>query len=545
MKTINQFIISLALIICVSCREAPNYREAKVSIIPAPVSSATAEGAFTLTSDTKIVCSNSELDRVVEIFNSRVNFSFGESLDIDNSTPLFGNVILFEIIDGDRLGEEGYNLTISPNEIKISAESKAGVYYGVESLFQLLPPQEVLHKGLTLPTEIPLVKITDRPKYSWRAFMLDEARNFKGKKEVYKLLDQMAALKMNIFHWHLTDDQGWRVEIKKYPKLTTVGSIRSNTQLGGWKSDIYDNTTHSGFYTQDDIKEIIAYASDRNITIVPEIGVPGHSSAAIASYPWIGSIGDQIEVPGRFGKHKDIYNVADPKVIEFLHSVLDEVMELFPSKYIHIGGDEVLFDAWIENPSIKEYMDKMGYNSPTDLQVAFTNNLGRYIESKGRKMMGWNEIVGKALHADQGNNVKSAKERLTKSAVVHFWKGSIELMNSAIADGHDVVNSAHYNTYLDYSYSSISLKRAYEFTPIPEGLDPKLHSKVLGSGAQMWGEWIPTVKDMNLQVFPRIAAFAEAGWNSSENKDYDHFSTTLELIERRWELLNIDYTPIR
>ena len=351
---------------------------------------------------------------------------------------------------------------------------------------------------------------------------------------------------MNVFHWHLVDDQGWRIEIKKYPLLTKIGSKRKSTQIGPkqWESPIQSGEPHEGFYTQEEIKEIIAYAQERHITIVPEIEMPGHSTAAIASYPWLGTSGQKIDVPIKFGVGKDVYNVTDPRVNQFLKDVLDEVMTLFPSKVIHIGGDEVKYNHWKNSRSVNDFMRKNGLKSPADLQVYFTNSISNYLQSKGRRMMGWNEILGHNLHYFQDKKDTQTSQELAKNSVVHFWKGDVELATNAAKKGYDIVNSLHSSTYLDYTYKAIPLKKAYDFNPIPKGLDVKFHSKIIGLGTQMWGEWIPTNGEMHYQTFPRIAAYAEVGWTKQENKSYYRFLLGLSYLKDRWKAKDIYFAQI-
>lgn len=368
--------------------------------------------------------------------------------------------------------------------------------------------------------------------------MLDEARYFKGKTVVKSILNELARLKFNTFHWHLTDDQGWRIEIKKYPLLTVIGSKRADTQIGGWDSKKTDNTPHAGFYTQEEIKEIVAYAEKLHINIIPEIEMPGHSSAAVASYSWLGVTKQPIIVPGMFGVHYNIFDVTDPKVIGFLEDVLTEVMGLFPSKIIHIGGDEVKYNQWSESPKVQEYMKAHNLSSPSDLQVAFTNQMSAFVTSKGRRMMGWNDIMGINLH-EYNTNVPTATGKLSPQTIVQFWKGDEKLINQALEKGYDIVNSYHVFTYVDYGYKGIPMKKAYDFDPVPANIDPKYHKQILGLGAQMWSEWIPTVEDMQRQTFPKIAAYAEVGWTNKDKKNFDSFSERLNPLKDRWKQMGI------
>lgn len=449
--------------------------------------------------------------------------------------------INFSKVSSKLIKDEGYSLTISPKNINIKASSKAGAFYAVQTILQMLPAEVSANKKVTLPLTLPIVKIKDYPRFAWRAFMLDEARHFKGEKEVKKLLDQMAQLKMNVFHWHLTDDQGWRIEIKKYPKLTTIGSKRKDTQRGGWGNAKRAGEPHEGFYTQKQIREIVNYAAARHITIVPEIGMPGHASAAVAAYPELGTARREIEVPVVFGKMYDTYNAADEKVYKILSDILDEVCGLFPSKVIHVGGDEVRFDQWKQSDEVKAMMKREGLKTMADVQIYFTNRMSKIIEKKGRRMMGWNEIMGDDLHGFLRGGQTGSAATLSKDAVIHFWKGSADLATKAIKKGHDVINSWHSYTYLDYGYGSISLGKAYNFDPIIPGLESQYHSAIKGFGCQMWGEWIPTVERMEYQVYPRIAAYAEVGWTELENKSWPAFKKSMIKQEKKWDLVGIKY----
>ncbi|MDO5976983.1 beta-N-acetylhexosaminidase [Flavivirga jejuensis] len=428
------------------------------------------------------------------------------------------------------LGDEGYNLEINNKKIQIIAAKPAGIFYSLQTLLQLQT------KTKNSKISFPCVSIQDKPAFKWRAFMLDESRHFKGKKVVFDMLDQMSKLKMNVFHWHLTDDQGWRIEIKKYPLLTEIGSLRNNTQINGVKSDKRTGKPHSGFYRQEDIKDIIDYAQKKHITIIPEIEMPGHASAAIASYPWLGTLDKPIEVPVTFGILPNIYNVANNSVYTFIEDVLQEVIDLFPSKIVHIGGDEVKFGQWKNNKEINDYMANNNLNTFSDIQILFTNKVSNFIESKGHRMMGWNDILGENLHQWRaGEEKQENNQKLAESAIVHFWKGSRELMLSAISKGHEVVNSQHNYTYLDYDFNSISLEKAYGFSPIPKDIDKSLENKILGLGCQMWGEWIPNIEDLYRQVFPRIAAYAEVGWTQNEYKNFTRFQKSLKTVKANWE----------
>ena len=438
-------------------------------------------------------------------------------------------------------GEEAYSIQSSPSGIILSAADARGIFYAGQSLVQMMP--SVFHDRTADKSavrwnisETPF-RIMDYPRFSWRALMIDEARHFFGEKTIKQIIDQMALLKMNNLHWHLTDDTGWRIEIKKYPRLTSIGSKRRESEIGTWNSGKSDGTPHEGFYTQEQIRDIVQYAARRNITIVPEIEMPGHASAAAVAYPFL-SLKTPGEVPTTF-----IVNTAfDPtseKTYSFLSDVLDEITALFPGRIIHIGGDEVRYDKqWKGVPEIEEFMKKNGMKSYADVQMHFTNRMSGIIAQKGRRMMGWNEIYGHDVNGDGGGK---AGAKLDTNAVIQFWKGNTSLAKNAIRDGHDVINSLHTSTYLDYSYGSIPLQKAYGFEPVFPGLEEQYHSRVRGLGAQVWTEWISTPERLHYQAFPRACAFAEVGWTPAGKKDFPDFKKRLKAYSERMDLMGIKF----
>ncbi len=514
----------------------------ELAVSPRPNQYEFAKGHLNLNNEIKIFGNTPKLDEMVSYTTKTILEDAGLRLI---ASPVKTNSAFLKLELEDMKPEsdmEGYTVEINRKGITIRASNETGIFYGVQTIRQMILAGKTPDGDCLLP----IVKIKDRPRFAWRAFMLDEARYFKGKEQVKKLLDEMAMLKMNVFHWHLVDDQGWRVEIKKYPLLTEIGSKRTSTQIGPmkWKSPVQSGEPHEGFYTQDEIREIVDYATERHITIVPEIEMPGHSTAAIAAYPWLGTSGERIEVPVVFGVGKDVYNVADPKVYKFLTDVLDEVMTLFPSKVIHIGGDEVRYDNWKRSETVRAYMAEKNLQTPADLQIYFTNSISRYLQTKGRRMMGWNEIMGHKLHDYQDKTDTETREELARETIIHFWKGDIKLAENAASRGYQIVNSLHSSTYLDYDYKSISLKDAYLFEPVPDGLGAEYHAKIIGTGCQMWGEWIPTIGNMDFQVFPRIAAYSEVGWTMKENKDYGRFKAVLPYLLKIWTKHNIYFAPL-
>lgn len=494
-------------------------------VIPYPNKLVEMEGFFEFKTSLNVTMPanfKTELSLMTEIFADEYLVKISQSQN--------GKLVFKENKD---LPEEAYTITVNSNQITAEASSTTGCFHAIQTIRQLM---RLTGKG---SYTIANCRINDQPAFSWRAYLLDEARYFKGKDAVKEILDEMALLKMNIFQWHLTDDAGWRVEIKKYPLLTETGAWRDSTQAGNWQSKKYDSNAHGGFYSQSDIKELVAYAAQRHITIVPEIEMPGHMSAAIAAYPWLGASGKTIRVPVDFGVRYDVLNVAEEKVYGFIEDVLNEIMDLFPGKVIHIGGDEVRHDQWKTNAAINALMEKEGFKNYSDMHVYFVNRISKYIEKNGRRMMGWNDILGKNLH--EWSSEANTTQSLAKNTIIHFWKGDSTLLNDAIEQGYEIVNSYHEFTYLDYDYKSIPLEKSYSFAPVPYDLSKDKINNVLGLGCQMWGEWIPSVAGMHRKTFPRIAAYAEVGWTNEANKDYGRFLTSLENLKRHWDRKGILY----
>lgn len=505
-------------------------------IIPHPNSIIYTNGSFSLKNDIKIYFTD-EVENEAELLKEYLDLDFG--IRFENVYDEENADIILELNKQyNSRKNDGYKLEIGDKTIFLTSNSRAGVLNAIQTLRQIIRKYEdklLIQQGI----------INDYPAFSWRAFMLDEGRYFKGKDVVKSLLDEMSLLKMNTFHWHLTDDQGWRIEIKKYPKLTEVGSYRDSTEINHFHSEVFDRKPHSGLYTQEDIKEIVDYATKLHIKVVPEIEMPGHSSAAIAAYPWLGVTGKQIKIPARFGVQYDVYDVTNQRVLDFFNDVFDEVIELFSSPVIHIGGDEIRYDQWNNSYKVKSYMRKHGLETPAELQVFFTNSISNMLKEKGKRMMGWNEITGARLHEYQSeSDTQKSSQELAEGSIVHFWKGDSALIVNTIKSGFDVVNSFHEDTYLDYSYESIPLLKAYSFNPIPKGLPNNLEDKVLGMGCQMWGEFIPTIESMQLKVYPRIAAYAESAWTSSKNKNYDNFLDALPYFLKRWDEKGITYYEV-
>jgi hexosaminidase len=421
--------------------------------------------------------------------------------------------------------KEGYKLAIAENgapTVKAVGDDRNGVLYAVESICQMLKKE---NGSLTAN----VCNITDWPKFGWRAYMLDESRHFHGMTMVKRLVNEMLRLKMNTFHWHLVDDPGWRIEIKGYPKLTSEGSLSDYSHwfqgADKWK-EAYP-TRGRAYYTQEEIKQVVNYCAERGIRVIPEIEVPGHCFAAAHVYPELMAKGDNDTDPA-------IYDVIAPEFKKFIETTLSQVVKLFPSKIVHIGGDEANYSRWMKNDKIKKFMKEHGLETYPDMQLYTINTLQKFLEKKGVKLIGWNEITGDNVHEEAGRGEGSSVS-LDPDALVQFWDGSTELAKKAIKKGFQLVNSNRVYTYLDYPYGAISLEHAYSFNPYFEDLTDEENSRILGVGCQMWGENTPTPERIYFQTFPRIAAYAECGWTKNENKNYADFVRRIAPIENTWK----------
>lgn len=495
------------------------------SILPKPVKIIKKSGEFIL-NDKTVVIALKEMEQIAKYFLNIVKPSTGFNLKI-TSIQEPQNFIHLSIDSNLTLEQEGYSLIVDPKGVSIKGVDANGVFYGIQTLRQLLPP-EIESKTLVknLDWKIPCVEIIDYPRFHWRGYMLDVCRHFFDIEEIKKLIEAIALQKFNIFHWHLTEDQGWRIEIKKYPKLTEIGAWRKDTQLRHTRSKGFEGKPHGGFYTQEQIKEVIQFAQERFIKIIPEIEIPGHSQAAIASYPDLTCDRGQYEVSTTFGIKKIVYCPGKDTTFQFWYDVLDEVMKIFPSDVIHTGGDEVPKDRWRSCPDCQERIKKEKLKDENDLQVYVTNNISKYLAEHGRRLMGWNEILDKDLE---------------KNAICHYWAHSEEKVIEAIKQGHDTVISKNQFVYLDHTYKSRPLSRVYSLNPILEGLDPESQKHILGVEAPLWTEWVPTNERAEFMTFPRLCAVAEIGWMPQEQRDFNQFKQRLKSFEKRLDILNIRY----
>jgi hexosaminidase len=501
-----------------------------MNLIPLPVEMKTRDGKFSLTDKTSIVTDEANLWNAGYL-HKLLSIPTGFPLQVQTSGRAQEDFINLSLETGlAGLGAEGYRLSITPDAIVIEAPGTAGIFHGIQTLRQLLPSEVEYRQPVPgVDWSIPCVLIEDQPRFSWRGFMLDEGRHFQGKDTVLLTLDLMAMQKLNVLHWHLSEDQGWRIEITKYPKLTGFGAHRDGTSRS-MPGISHDGKPHQGFYTQADIREIVAFASERHIMIVPEIEMPGHSLAALASYPELSCRGGPFRVGTRFGIFADIYCAGKETVFSFLQDVLDEILDLFPSPYIHIGGDEAPKNRWKVCPDCQSRIKSLGLKDEHALQVYFTNRIAAYLASRGRQAMGWNEIL---------------QVGLVKGALVQYWAGGRKRLLEAIrTGGRAVVMSDFLNTYLDHSYSLTPLSRAYRYDPIPAELHESEAGSILGLEFPLWSEWVPNRARLDYQVYPRLTAMAETGWTPRDRKNFMDFRTRLERFLERLDILGVRYAPL-
>lgn len=421
---------------------------------------------------------------------------------------------------------EAYQLRITPNNISLHAASSAGMFYAVQTLLQIIHTKNLPDAQTAVP--LPCLEIIDQPRFSWRGFMLDEARHFHGMETVKQLLDWMAYLKVNTFHWHLTEDQGWRIEIKQYPRLTEVGGQRKQSQTGGFLNKTTNNKPHSGFYTQAEILEIVRYAEERHITIVPEIEMPGHSQAALAAYPQLSCTGGPYAVSPHWGIHSEIYCVGKNETISFLENVLSEVLTLFPGKFIHTGGDEAPKNRWKKCPDCHKKAKSLNLSKVTHLQTYLTNHFTRFLTENERALIGWNEILAPTLSPD---------------AIVQFWMGHEDRLWQHVRNGRKAILSNYAAYYLDHSYFRSPLDKAYQYEPIPPDLEPEFYQNILGIETPLWTEFVPNRPRLDYQVFPRLIAVAESAWLMPEKKNYTSFERRLLNLLPQLDRDGILYAP--
>lgn len=534
-------LLSLSIISCKQ-QNAPN----TYSVIPYPNSLVPEEGTFAFNKKTKIICTpslDSASQEVVRDFSALLNNVAGLRTEcVVEEEKDEKNIVFFDL--DTSIADEGYSLDIDPSEVIIKASSAAGFYYAVQSLKQLLPiaVYEDKKSDSAQKWEVPCAHIDDAPRFSYRGMHLDVARHFFSVDEVKRYIDLLAMHKLNVFHWHLTDDQGWRIEIKKYPKLTEIGSIRKQTMVGK-NFDRYDNTPYGGYYTQDQIRDIVNYAKERFITIIPEVDLPGHMVAALASYPSLGCTGGPYEVQGMWGVHPDVLCAGKEETYEFVTDVLSEVIELFPSRYIHIGGDECPKDRWEKCPLCQARIRKLGLKTDKEhtaeerLQSYFMTRVEEFLNENDRQIIGWDEIL-------EGG--------AAPNATVMSWRGTDGGVQAAKLR-HNVVMTPNTYLYFDYYQSEdtqteplaigsyVPLERVYDFEPVPDTLDNDSKKYILGAQANLWTEYISDFKQVEYMLLPRLDALSEVQWTRPENKNWVSFLDRLQHNIQVYDLKGYNY----
>mgnify|MGYP000013529598 FL=1 len=476
-----------------------------IDIIPRPVSVTEGNGVFRITSKTLIVAAG-ELQRPAEIFAADIRPVIGRDLPVAPK----GDIALST---SPSLTAEEYSLTVTPKTVEVLGGSPQAVFYGLQTLRQLVAADGT----------IPAVVVRDKPCFAHRGGMLDSGRHYWTVDEVKRFVDILAMHKLNIFHWHLSEDQGWRIEIKRYPRLTEIGSIRRETVIGRYDQkdpsrNRYDGTPYGGFYTPDDIRSIVAYAAERYIEVIPEIDMPGHMLGALASYPELGCRGKDYEVWTHWGISKDVLCAGKESTFEFVENVLAEVLGLFPSKFIHVGGDECPKDRWKECPACQQRIREEGLANENELQSYFMHRVEKWLHEHGRELIGWDEIT-------QGG--------ISKSAVIMAWTDQFRGTDAA-KKGNRVIMTPKWNCYLDYAQTSapekyepigptryLSMRQVYRLDPY-DRLKPAEYKNILGIQGNVWTEYIADFDHVQRMALPRMAAIAEVAW-AYDRKDYDDF----------------------
>ncbi len=526
----------LLLLVLTACQPSNNFKNpvsdvASLGLVPKPQEVQLKKGAFLFDADMPFVI-DSGVDNRIDGF---VKKEFPHHKIIKNKYSFKGKGIVLSLIKSDTLlQKEMYLLDISPNGVLISADTSQGLFYGLQTLRQLFPDVMDDTKQDTLPA----LHIFDRPQFGWRGAHLDVSRHFFGMDFIKKYVDLLAKHKMNTFHWHLVDDQAWRIEIKSYPKLTKIGSVRKETVVKKhFKPFVGDGKAYGGYYTQDEIREVVAYARERYVNIIPEIEMPGHSLAALAAYPQYSCTGGPFEVGTKWGVFKDIYCAGNDSTFVFLENILDEVMDLFPSKYIHIGGDEAPKTRWKACAKCQQRIKQEHLKDEKALQSYFIKRIEKYVNSKGRQIIGWDEIL-------QGG--------LAPKATVMSWRGEKGGI-AAAQQNHSVIMTPMKPCYFDHYQSKDKdkepfaiggynpLRAVYNYNPIPKELPANKRGHVLGSQANVWTEYMASTEQVEYMAYPRICALSEVLWTGSSRDSYDDFIQRLKRHFHRLDAWKVHY----
>ncbi|MDD4872820.1 MAG: beta-N-acetylhexosaminidase [Kiritimatiellae bacterium] len=514
-----------------------------IKIIPKPTKIEKGDTIFTLNEKTVIIVkpSSTEVKALGSYLSDFLAPAMGARLTVKSSWFPKSNSIVLRLNSSEkRLGDEGYMFKCTPRGVTITAAKPAGIFYGIQTLRQLLPVQiESRQKVYGVAWTVPCLSIEDQPRFQWRGMLLDPARHFITKDYLLKYIDLMALYKLNQLQLHLTDDQGWRIEIKKYPRLTESGSIRKESPMPGNRKQGDGKPYGPFFYTQDQIREIVAYAAKRFVTIVPEIEMPGHSLAASVAFPELSCTGGPFEIRTKWGIEPDIYCAGNDKVFEFVQDILTEVMDMFPSTFIHIGGDEAPKDRWNKCPKCQARIQKEGLKDTHELQSYFVRRIDKFLASKGRRLIGWDEIL-------EGG--------LAPGAAVMSWRG-IKGGIAAAGEGHDVVMSPTTHCYFDYAQAKgdnepeaiggfLPLEKVYDYEPIPDQLSADRKKHILGAQGNVWGEYMWTPQNIEYFSYPRACALAEVVWTPLELKNLSDFLDRFVAHEKRLDVIGVNYRKL-
>lgn len=551
-------IFILSCLLTVSC--ANKYREAENSdqdylIIPQPLSMEILTGKFLIDANTKVV-GDISLEKEGQFLANILSAATIQNVPFSSEVSK-GNILLK--IDATIENEEGYELVVKYNKIVISGKTSKGVFYGIETLRQLIPIDMKMDDVSLKKITIPAVTIKDSPRYQYRGMHLDVARHFFPVNFIKKYIDLIAMHKMNTFHWHLTDDQGWRIEIKKYPKLTEIGAWRNGTIIGHHPGTGNDEKEYGGFYTQEEIKDIVKYASERHVNVIPEIELPGHGGAAIAGYPFLSCFpeeptkifndmgskkGKEIQANGTpkivvetWGVMDDVFCAGKEETFKFLEGVLAEVIPLFPSQYIHIGGDECPKGNWERCDQCQKRMESLGLKDEHELQSYFINRIEKYVNANGKKIIGWDEIL-------EGG--------LAPNAAIMSWRGTKGGIEAAKLH-HNVVMTPEQNVYFDYYQNAdkneeplaigglTTVKDVYNYQPTPIELTNEEQKYILGAQANVWSEYMVTTDYVEYMILPRMTALSEVVWSSKESRNWQDFSKRLKYFTKRYDAMGLNY----
>ena len=521
-----------AVVLFTACRPAATVK-GNLDVIPQPQEIVLARDTtpFIIDRSTTIVypATNEKMHRTADFLATFIKEMTGTEVRVSDKEKSSNAIIL--AVDSTMGHPEGYKLQITPEKVLLTGGSEAGVFYGIQTIHKALP---ILKDG-KVAAALPAGTVTDFPRFRYRGFMIDVGRHFFPVSYLKQMIDLMALHNINYFHWHLTEDQGWRIEIKKYPKLTEIGSKRDSTIID-WETKKFDGKPHSGFYTQDEAREIVRYAADRFITVVPEIDLPGHTTAALASYPELGCTGGPYKVLGSFGVFSDVLCAGNDQTLQFTKDVLDEIMDIFPSEYIHIGGDECPKSRWEKCPKCQAKIKELGikalpkHSKENQLQTYFMSELEKEINAHGRRMLGWDEVL-------EGG--------LTPNSTIMSWRG-IQGGIEAARQHHDVIMTPIQRLY--FSNPRINkmtgfewMNRVYNFEPVPAELTDAEKKFVIGTQGCIWTEWTADSTKMEWQILPRMAALSEIQWTLPEHKNFERFMERLPEMLKIYSSLDYGY----